>query len=108
MDKAGTSMDNYANGKIFPAFKQASDGRILQALLRNDFRAFVHKVFVTLAPCRPDNFLSVALWLGDFKSWSAPDPVAGRDGPSNGPMDGPPSYRSLRVGWDARISGSEP
>src|SRR5262245_40056388 len=50
MDKAGTSMDNYANGKIFPAFKQASDGRILQALLRNDFRAFVHKVFVTLAP----------------------------------------------------------
>src|SRR5262249_40375507 len=24
--------------------------------------------------CRPDNFLSVSLWLGDFKSWPAPDP----------------------------------
>src|SRR5262245_35693868 len=55
---------------------------------------------------RSDNFLSVSLWLGDFKSWPAPDPVAGRDGPSNGRMDGPTSYRSLRVGWDARISGS--
>src|SRR5262249_10183361 len=56
----------------------------------------------------PDNFLSVPLWLGDFKSWPAPDPVAGRDGPSNGRMDGPTSYRSLRVGWDAPIyhSGS--
>src|SRR5262249_35175021 len=58
--------------------------------------------------CRPDNFLSVFLWLGDFKSWPASDPAAGRDGPSNGRMDGPTSYRSLRVGWDARISGSGP
>src|SRR5262245_4108940 len=57
---------------------------------------------------RSDNFLSVSLWLGDFKSWPAPDPVAGRDGPSNGRMDGPTSYRSPRVGWDARISGSGP
>ena len=27
-----------------------SDARVLQALLRNDFRAFVHKVFATLSP----------------------------------------------------------
>jgi predicted phage terminase large subunit-like protein len=27
-----------------------SDGRVLEALLRNDFRAFLHKVFTTLAP----------------------------------------------------------
>jgi hypothetical protein len=27
-----------------------SDARILEALLRNDFRAFVHKVFTTLNP----------------------------------------------------------
>lgn len=27
-----------------------SDGRLLQALLRDDFRAFLHKVFLTLAP----------------------------------------------------------
>jgi hypothetical protein len=26
------------------------DGRLLQALLRNDFRAFVEKVFMTLTP----------------------------------------------------------
>lgn len=28
----------------------ASEARVLEALLRNDFRAFVHKVFLTLAP----------------------------------------------------------
>jgi len=28
----------------------SSDGRLLQALLRNDFRAFVEKVFMTLTP----------------------------------------------------------
>jgi hypothetical protein len=28
----------------------APETRILEALLRNDFRAFVHKVFTTLAP----------------------------------------------------------
>ena len=28
----------------------ASEARILEALLRNDFRAFVHKVFTTLTP----------------------------------------------------------
>jgi hypothetical protein len=27
-----------------------SDGRLLQALLRNDFRVFVEKVFLTLTP----------------------------------------------------------
>ena len=27
-----------------------SDARTLEALLRNDFRAFVHKVFATLSP----------------------------------------------------------
>ena len=30
-----------------------SDRRILQALLRSDFRAFLHKVFTTLAPDQP-------------------------------------------------------
>ena len=28
----------------------ASEARTLEALLRNDFRAFVHKVFATLTP----------------------------------------------------------
>ena len=27
-----------------------SEARLLEALLRNDFRAFVHKVFATLSP----------------------------------------------------------
>src|ERR1700724_195223 len=28
----------------------ASDARVLEALLRNDFRAFLHKTFATLSP----------------------------------------------------------
>ena len=28
----------------------ATDARILQGLLRSDFRAFIHKVFTTLCP----------------------------------------------------------
>src|SRR5580658_5395987 len=32
------------------AVTMTSEARTLEALLRNDFRAFVHKVFATLAP----------------------------------------------------------
>src|ERR1700758_5132908 len=55
---------------------------------------------------RPDFFVSVALWLGDFKSSPAPNPMAWRDGSSDGRMDSPATHRGLRLGRDARIPGS--
>ena len=33
-----------------PAMTSPTDARILEALLRADFRAFVHKAFATLSP----------------------------------------------------------
>jgi hypothetical protein len=55
---------------------------------------------------RSDAFLSAYLWLADFKSWPAPDSMAGSDGSPDGRMDCKATYRGLRLGTDARIPGS--
>src|SRR5262245_19063031 len=53
--------------------------------------------------CRSDAFVSAALWLVDFKAWPTPDPVAGRDGSSDGRMDSPATHRVLAAQPRARF-----